>query len=287
MVIASVFGVSTAIGAAGTTAVQLLLFMFTETDPAATHFTSLPGTAAVGGVGLLVWWHHRTSLGEERTNAVRSYGYAMAAIGLGISIGGATGLATVAFSPADFINDPTEAVIAVIVILVTGLSVWGWYWTRAQAAPRETEAGATPRRFYLVGLAVITGLVSAGALIGTLVVLFQLLIAGESNDTMALQASLFVFSGLATWHLLRANGKDRELIVSPDVVTPFDLTIVCSHPGPIATLVPKEARVKILYRGDDVGLITETMASAIVEEVGQRSSIVWVDDRGYRIAAAR
>jgi len=287
LVVASVAGLVTAVGTGTSILIMILLYLFSDTDSAATHFAVLPGIVATASVAALVWAHHKGRLGIERNAPVQIYGYTMAAIGLSAAIGGATGLATLAFAPADFINEPDAFVISVATILVVGLLVWGWFWTRAQAVPRELEAGTIPRRLYLVGFGVITGLVAAGALIGTLVVLFQMLIGGEPSDSLVPQASLFIFSGLATWHLLRNNAIDSALVESPDVVTPFDVTLICSHPGTIATAFPKEARLKVIYRADTDGVVTEGMEAAIVEEVGNTSSLVWVEGSGYRIARAR
>jgi hypothetical protein len=136
-------------------------------------------------------------------------------------------------------------------------------------------------------MAIVTGLTAAGALIGTLVVLFQRLLGSSSGDTLVVQGSLFVYAGLATWHLLRTNAADKELIVSEEVITPFAVTVICSHPGMLAARFPKEAKLRVVYRGDDVGVISDEMADEIVATVGHTSSIVWVDDGGFRIAPAR
>ena len=157
----------------------------------------------------------------------------------------------------------------------------------APSGCRTKEVASPARRLYLVGFGVVTGLTSAGALIAVLVVVFQWIISGETSDALAVQASLFVFSGLATWHLLRVNSGDRDMIESPEVVTPFEVTLVCSHPGHIATLFPKEARLRVIYRDDEAGMIDDVMAEAIVDAVGVKSSMVWVDEAGYRIAPAR
>ncbi len=283
----AVAGLSTAIGASMGMAILALTYLFTDTSPPGEHFEVVPAALSVGIVGGLAWAHHRRRLGTDRTDPVRAYEYSMAAIGLGSAIGGATALMTMAFGPSDLFGPDADAVIAVATILVFALAVWLWFWSKATKAPRELEAGTTPRRFYVVGFAVVTGLVSAGALIGTLVVLFQRLLGSGGDDTLAIQASLFVFAGLATWHLLRVNAQDRDLIASDEVVTPFKVTIVCSHPGMIASRFPKEARLAVIYRDDDDGIIDEPMASEIVEAVGHASSLVWVDQEGYRVARLR
>lgn len=287
MFLVAVAGLSTAIGALAGIVIGTLDYLFADTATAGEHFEFLPAALAVGIVGILAWLHHRRRLGHDRTDPVRAYEYSMSAIGLGSAIGSGTALMTMAFGPSDLVQPDADAVIAVSTILVFALAVWLWFWLTATKAPRELEAGTTPRRFYLVGFAVVTGLVSAGALIGTLVVLFQRVLGSGGSDTLAVQASLFVFAGLATWHLLRVNAQDREIIGSDEVVTPFEVTIICSHPGMIAAQLPKEARVRVIYRGDEAGQIDEETATQIVDAVGHRSSLVWVDEDGFRVAPTR
>lgn len=283
----AVAGLSTAIGALAGIVLRTLDYLLTDTSSAGEHFEFLPVVLSIGIVGGLAWAHHRHRLGPNRTDPVRAYEYSMSAIGLGSAIGAGTALMTMAFGPSDLVRPSADAVIAVSTILVFALGVWLWFWSRATKAPREMEVGTAPRRFYLVGFAVVTGLVSAGALIGTLVILFQRLLGSGGDDTLAIQASLFIFAGLATWHLLRVNAQDRDLIASDEVVTPFNVTLVCSHPGLIATGFPKEAKLAVIYRDDDVGIIDDTMASEIVEAVGHTSSLVWVDEDGFRVAPSR
>jgi hypothetical protein len=211
----------------------------------------------------------------------------MTAIGLGSLVGSATWLTALAFGVGDLITVDSRVVISVAIVVLASLSVWWIFWSKAKASSRDVEAASVPRRFYLLGMGVIMGLSSASALIGVLVVLFQMVLGSTEGETLVVQGSLFIFAGLATWHLLRENAEDRSLIVSEDVVTPFDVTIICSHPGVISTLFSDKARVRVVYRGDDEGIISEEMANQIVEEVNHRSSLVWVDEDGFRVASTR
>jgi hypothetical protein len=52
----------------------------------------------------------------------------------------------------------------------------------------------------------------------------------------------------------------------------------------IATKLPPQARLIVIHRGDGVGIIDEEMADQIVADVKSQSSVVWVDEDGYRIA---
>lgn len=282
----SVIGLATAIGSAGVIVVEVFLYLFADTDPAGSHFSFLPEVLAVGVVGVAIWWVHRFRLGSERDNSVRSYEYAMAALGLAVSVGSATALASIAFAGDAIIEPSSDDVAAVATALVIGLGVWYWFWSKASRAPRELEAAAGPRRVYLIGMAIVTGLTAAGALIATLVVVFQRLL-GTSEGDFVVQASLFVFAGLATWHLLRVNAHDRDLIVSEEIITPFGVTIICSHPGMLAAKFPKAAKLRIVYRADEAGLVSDAMADEIVAAVANRPALVWVDEDGFRIATAR
>jgi hypothetical protein len=81
--------------------------------------------------------------------------------------------------------------------------------------------------------------------------------------------------------------RDRRYAEDEEVVTPFDVTIVTSHPGSIAERFPKQAALTVIHRGDDEGAIDDDMADRIVAEVANRPSVVWVDRDGFRIAPKR
>jgi hypothetical protein len=185
-------------------------------------------------------------------------------------------------------DDTGEVLIVLGCSVIAAGAAWTWFWRKVQAAPRADEIHSLPRRMYLLGMAVITGLTAAGALIALLVVVFRAVLGegGDVSDSLRIPATLTVASGLAAWHLfthVRADGAQLRRTE----VKPFTVTVVCSHPGTLSTLFPKEATVRVMYRADDSGIIDETMAAAIVSEVDSRPSLVWVDDSGFRVAAAR
>ena len=289
LVVAAVTALAITLGSVVASAIMIVTYVFGDPMAAGDHFSPTPVFLSMFIVGLGVWSIHRRGLGQERTTSLRAYEYIMAAISLSFLVGSATALSALAFGEFAIVG-PADASIplSIVVLIVVSLTVWWWYWSKAQHAPREEEAPATPRRVYLLGMGVISGLTAAQALIATLVILFQRVFdAGGSMNTLAVQASLFVFSGAATWHLLRVNAQDRELLGREEVVTPFALTVVCSHPGPLATLVPKAATLRIVYRGDEDGVIDESMAEEIVTQVGNKSSIVWVEAGAFKVAPAR
>jgi hypothetical protein len=98
--------------------------------------------------------------------------------------------------------------------------------------------------------------------------------------------TLTLLSGLATWHLIdqiRDDGVGRERAQG----RPYTVTVICSHPGNLATLFPPEATLRVIYRGDGAGSIDQETAAAIVTAVDGTSSLIWVDESGFRIAPAR
>ena len=212
----------------------------------------------------------------------------MAATGLGALVGSATALVESVFTPSLAGADSGSELIVLGCVVIASGWVWLTFWRKVQAAPRAEEARALPRRVYLIGMAIILGLTAAGALIAVLVVVFRALLGEIEADAGSLRVpvTLTLIAGLATWHLfdqIRSDGVGVRRTESK----PFAVTVICSHPGKLATLFPDEATVRVLYRGDEAGMIDEEMATAIVAAVDGRSSLVWVDESGFRLAAAR
>jgi len=249
----------------------------------------VPGALAVLGVALGIWRHHRQRIGAERDNTLRTYEYIMAALGLAFAVGGVTALVTVAFGDEALVGDSRpEVVLSLAILTLTAVAVWLWFWNKCQSSDRAAESVSLPRRIYLLGMAIVAGLAAAQALIATLVVLFQFAFGLDpSQGTLVTEGALAVFATLTTVHLLRVNRDDRALIETSDAILPFTVTIVCSHPGKLAALFPKEATTRVIYRADEAAIVTEEMAEAIVAAVATDSSIVWVSDTGFEVAPAR
>jgi len=284
--IASVSGLIVVIVAGASLLTLILIFALTDAGDAGTHFAALPAFLAVSAAGAAVWAHHRLVMGAERTNTVRSYEYAMSAVGLCAGIGGLTALTDMAFTSGALVGPFVVSLIAATVGLATAVAVWSWFWSRIARAPRESEASALPRRFYMLGLSTVAGLVAAGSLIAALVVVFRRLLGAGGGETLVVPAALSAYSALAAWRLLRVNAQDREL-TAPVRAAAFKVTVVCSRPGMIAEAFPKEARLRVLLRGDETGVIDDETAAAIVDEVAGRPALVWVDEEGFRVAPAR
>ena len=283
----STVSVASALGAGIAIVTLILSYLVSSEVDAGTHFDSLPTSLPILIVALASWFHHRGRMGETRNRAVVGYGYAMAALGLGTMVGAGTALVTLVWDRPLAVDPTRQGLIAIgLTVLVSGL-VWLNFWRAAQRHRLE-EVRSVQRRVYLIGMAFILGLTAAGALIAVLVVAFQTLLGERDLSTTSLPTSvtLTVLAGIATWHLFTSLRADGPRDVTP-AGAPFAVTVVCSHPGPLATTFPKEARIRVQYRTDDVGVVDEAMAAQIVEAVGGRPSYVWVDEDGFRTAPVR
>ncbi|MFZ0625627.1 MAG: DUF5671 domain-containing protein [Acidimicrobiia bacterium] len=284
----SAISLSALIGATVTIVANTISYPVDSAGPASRYFGFIPTALSVGVVGAAAWAHHHGRLGDGRTSAVRTYQYSMAAIGLGVLVGSATALTAVAFDTRFIGGNPGQTLIGLGCSALASGAVWMWFWREAQTAPRGEEITTHQRRIYLIGMAIVTGLTAAGALIGTLVVLFRALLgdAGSVGESLRIPLALTSISGAAFAHLflqLRSDGASM-----PRTTTgPFSVTIVCSHPGQLPRMLPDEATVRVLYRSDDDGPVTDAMAEEITRVVGTASSVVWVDGDGYRVARLR
>lgn len=281
LAIVSFLGLSTLLATSVFTVIQVLAWMFTDVGSSARHFDFLPAALSVGLVATLLWLHHARHIGPARETTRQAYEYSMSALGMVGMVAAATELSRAAFATSRIFRTQAEDVITSLAILSASALIWGFFWARASRSPRDKEVTAGPRRAYLTGLGVVMGLTAAGSLIATLVVLFQQLLGARSDSSIATQASLFVFAGAAMWHLLRVNAGDRALVAAP-----FTVTVIGSDLGDLADALPKRARVRLIERSDGVGAVTDEMATAIAEAVGETDSLVWVDTDGFRVAPA-
>lgn len=272
------------VGAASGIGVLSLQYIFGVTASAGQHFEPIPLLLAILLTELGVWLVHRRSLGMARANRLRAYEYGAAAIGLVGAVTGAVMLTVLAFGQAPIVGGGVNEVIAVTVGLLVSLSVWLWFSRRHERGDPGEEATAWPRRLYNLGLGVVLGLVGAGALITTLFILLRRLLGDGESTSVLVPVAILVYTGATAWYLLAAYTRDREAASLQEVTTPFEVTIICSHPGVIATKFAPQARLQVIHRGDGVGVIGEDMADEIVAAVDNHPSLVWVDEDGFRVA---
>lgn len=150
---------------------------------AATHFASATTQFATLAAGGLVWWYHRTMLGEhreERTEVRRVYEYLVASIGL-IAAAAGVGTVLVAFIEAvtpgvDYGMTVRNTLLGGLTALLVGAPVWWLQWRhirRAVASDPGAEVPSLTRRIYLVVLFGIAGIAAVVALIAAAVILFN------------------------------------------------------------------------------------------------------------------
>jgi hypothetical protein len=151
---------------------------------ASVHFHDVPFAAAAAAVGLLVWWYHRTLLGEARTvprtEVQRVYEYLMAGIGL---VAAAVGLTNLVAAAAEALTrtrtellagSAVNTLLGAATVLAVGAPVWWLFWQRAQRARTSApavECSSPTRRTYLV---LLLGLGSVTAVVATLVAVYLL-----------------------------------------------------------------------------------------------------------------
>lgn len=278
----------TLVGAVGSLIAGTLVYLATSPSSPRDHFSFAPTALAVAVVAAAMWIHHRRRLGSERTNPVRAYEYLAAAQGLSAAVVGFTGLVAATFTSTLISGSNAEAAIYAAIYLLLGLAVWTIFWRRAEAQPHATEVLAPPRRSYLIGLGVVMAITASIALIITLVGVFQMILGvGGSFNQFSTTIPLTLSAAAATWHLFNRFNRDKSMVDTGVTIAAFDVVLICSHPGMVSTLFPDVARVRVVHRADDVGVIDDDMAEQIVAAVNNRSSFVWVDEDGFRVAPAR
>ena len=284
LVLVSIGSLMAVVGTGSAVLVLSLQYLFGDTASAGQHFEALPALLGALFTALAVWLVHRRLLGIERTNELRAYEYGSAGIGLVAAVVAAIGLTIIAFDRTLLVGGGTNDVIGVSVSLVAGLTVWLTFSRRPERGDPGEESAAWPRRLYNLGLGVVFGLAAAVALISTLFILLRRILGEDGSSSLLIPFAVFLYTALAGWYLLAAYGRDRESTTSREVITPFDVTIICGHPGTISTRFPPQARLTVIHRGDGRGVIDDEMAERIVADVDNQPSLIWVDDDGYRIA---
>lgn len=286
LVLVVTFSFLTAVATATALVVLLVVYFLDQPTSPGRHFESVPGLLAVLITAGLVWFHHRPALGEQRNDAERSYQYLTAAFALVTGIGSGVALARILFTADSLIDNVAAAGISLVIALAVAAVVWWLFWSEAQAAPRTEEAASLPRKFYVIGMAVILGLVTAGAVVGVLLYVFQSVFGLDPQpSTLVTELTLAALAGAATFHLISQNKADSELREKPGS-RPYLLTVICSHPGPLASKLPKEASLRIIHRGDEIGVVTDEMATAIAAQTVGYDSIIWIDEDSFKSVPA-
>ena len=287
-VIVALFSMLVALGAVTAVGVVVVQYLFADTPAAGEHFELVPIALGLLLAALPVWLVHRRLLGDDPTEPVQFYRYALAALGLGTAVATAIGLTIIALDRDLIVGGSADDVLAVATVLVAGLVVWLVFGRTASEADVGRPIPTWPRRIYTLGVGLIFSLVAAGALITTIFIVLQRVFDAGGSASLLEPLTIFVFTGAAGWHLIYTYQSERATTrTATDMVAPFEVTIICSHPGMISNRFPRQAKLRVIYRDDDAGRIDEEMAEEIAAAVGNRTSFVWVDQDGFRVAPQR
>ena len=163
---------------------MLVWFLGDRLDRTASeHFEGAAFEVAFLAIGLLVWWYHRTVLGEDggvRGEIRRVYEYLVAGIAL---VAAAIGVGTVLVALIEAVTPGVDlgltvrnTLLAAVTLLLVGVPVWWVFWRRiraAMAAEPTGEAASLTRRIYLIVLFGVAGIAAVVALIAVAFTFFQ------------------------------------------------------------------------------------------------------------------
>ena len=274
------------------------------------HFDSASVEIAAALVGALVWWYHRTVLGEgeERTEPRRVYEYLVAGIGLAAA---AVGVGTVIVALIEAVTPGIDVGMTVmntlwsaVTLLVVGVPVWWIFWSRIRraAATGDAELGSPTRRVYLVVLFGLAGVAAVVALIAVAVILLQDVVSGSvSGVTLrSMRYGLGTLVGAAAVSAYHGSvfRMDRATGATTRVTGPRTVLLI----GGVAPELDRDltratgARVEAWGRLDapvadwDVEALAAALsaypgADVVVVAEGEGFRIVPVDPSGRRAAA--
>lgn len=286
-VVVTVVSLAVALASVTILAVVGVQYVVAETPPAGQHFEAVPIALALALTAFPIWMLHRRGLGDDATDGVQIYRYAIAALGLGTAVTTVTALTIVALDRDLIVGGSARDIVGLATAALAGLVIWQGFARIASTVDAQRSALPWPRRVYTLGVGIVFSLIGAGALITTIFILLRRLLDADETGSLLEPVSIFIYSGAAGWYLVRTFLRERTEKPAAPVVAPFEVTIICSHPGMIARVFAPEARLRVLYRADDAGPIDEEMAAEIVAAVGNRPSLVWVDQDGFRVAPKR
>lgn len=234
--------------------------------PAYQHFEHTAIQFAAVLVGLLIWWYHRTVLGESaegRNEVKRVYEYLIAGVALSAT---ATGVGTVlvAFiealtAGADLGMTTKNTVLAAVTMLIVGAPVWWVYWRRIRAAVAADPVGEVPsisRRIFLVALFGIAGIAAVVALLTAGYMFFQDIVGGNLGvatiRTMRYALGVMVASAAVSVYHGVIFVQDRKVALPERVAGPASVVLVGAADEGLAKAVnlATGARVEVWERLD-------------------------------------
>jgi hypothetical protein len=233
-----------------------------ESTSAAVHFADLGPAVGAMVVGLAAWRYHGAIVGPRtgraRTDVDRIYDSIVAGVSLS-AIAAAIAIFVVALfrlaSPATAGTEESggDVLLAAISLLLVGTPLWALTWRRMQhhAHTGVEEVQSAPRRSYLYAVLGVSGAVAFGALIRTLVVLFEAWLderSGSLSEPLEWPIALLVTTGaIAAYHFVVARAE-RHLYVERRHRDVLLIWAGNGHAADIASIT--HADVKVLHRTD-------------------------------------
>lgn len=244
----------------------------TQNASAQQFFYRFPNIMACALVGALLWWYHRSILGEDRKavrNEVRrSYEYLISAISL---LTAAVGLTIIVVSIIESSNrkwnvfgvGTRNTLILALTILLVSVPVWWIYWARIQrfvVANRDIELLSPNRRIYLFMLFGFGGLAAIISTIVGVYFFFQDTINGNLSSITFYHTrfpiSLLLTTGAVAgyhWSIYRVDRKHLPAVV-PEI-SPRIIMLVGKVSQEIAGELSRRTgnHVQSWIREDDLG----------------------------------
>jgi hypothetical protein len=254
-------------------------------DTASSQFEPLPVAVAAGVIGSVSWLHHVDLLRPRRGLGTRAYGYGVAATAVGFVAGGLVTLVSVALEAvaSDTIVETDGAgsvTLGAILAIGIGAGLWWMTWSQADVAiPGERES--LPRRLYLTGLLIVSGLTGGIALVIALFGFVQAALEGTLGMDVLFDGRFVIGLVLTTapliWHLLSEIRDDRE--ARPEVARLREAIVIAGDRGPLGN------GVHFVTRSDGHGAITVDIAEQIDSLLAQTGPpvVITVDDDGLRV----
>lgn len=294
-------GLILAVSAASVLLWQVLVWVAGDPNGTARqHFADAPGALAFAVAGLVAWWYHRALLAEShetRTEVDRVHEYLVAAIGL-LAAAAGVGMVVVAviesFTPGlDLGVSVLNTLLGALTLLLVGVPLWWLFWARirrAQAGDPEGEVSSPTRRTYLVLLFGIAGVAAVIALIVTVFVLLQDVLAGTaSGETIrSMRYALGVL--LATAAVSAYHGavyrEDRAVTLPAAPLGPRTVLLIGAPAPDLEQSIRRAtgARTELLVRTDGTAppWSEEAVLAAIATQPGEHL-VVLTDGEGLRV----
>lgn len=253
-------------------------------DTAASQFEGLPAAVAVGVAFGIAWWHHLGTVTPRRGLARRAYSYATAASGVFAAASGlvtllAAGLESVTASDTVTTARIGSITIGGLIAIVIGMALWWAQWSRIDATD-PAEVSSIPRRVYLVGLLVVSGVAGAVALITAIFGFLQAVFEGDLGLDVIFDGRFVIAIVVVTvplvWHLAGELREDR--LRRPIESSHRRAIVVAGDPGSLGDLDD----VAFLRVQHDGGVVGDSMAGEIQSILAQDGPPVLVVVKGDR-----